>query len=304
MNRGITLVEVLVVLTVITIATLISLPGCGGSHEVARRATCMNNQHELSQAILSYEAKHKHFPSMRNLLTYSDSAGKTTDFAVGWFPVLLPYLDRADLWERWKDNHQDARFLKVAYCPSDPPTSTGPTDSPSAYTMNGLVCRDVLNGSKNTSINPATTLPAVSLDYVTMHDGTATTLLLSENLRVDDYSASNINGWTEITMPRVKYDSTFGCPAPKGASGLYAAFCNTAYPYVAAMSPPNTSGSCLNLSSNHGGGVVAALCDGHVSFLRAELDTTTVSPDSALTLYNALATPDGAELLEDNADYK
>jgi prepilin-type processing-associated H-X9-DG protein len=94
----------------------------------------------------------------------------------------------------------------------------------------------------------------LSVDYIQQHDGCAITLLLSENLRID-----KAHEWWDTDPLKVGF--TVGRMAD-------------------------------NIRSNHCNGAVAAFCDGHVGFLRAEIDSTTITPASTLTLYNALVTPD------------
>ena len=76
------------------------------------------------------------------------------------------------MWKNGNASNAGYRYLRITWCPSDPPTSTSATDTPCSYTANGLVLR-------NSLLSPP--LQPVSLDYVNMHDGTATTLLLSRN---------------------------------------------------------------------------------------------------------------------------
>ncbi|MGD0898547.1 MAG: DUF1559 domain-containing protein [Thermoguttaceae bacterium] len=229
MNRGLTLVEVLVVVVIIVVATALLLQGCadirGGS---ARRAQCSNNEKNHTLALLNYEAAHKHFPGYKQELAGQDAS---------WGVMLLPYLDRRDLWQQWKQGTPMKRFLRVYVCPSDPPKNMGREDGPSAYAVNTKVCKD---GS------------GLSLDYVAKHDGTATTLLLSENLRTD-----KAHTWWDTDPLMVGF--TDGPMAE-------------------------------NVRSNHGSGVLAGFCDGHVAFLRDEIGDD---------LFKAIVTPDGGEPVDE-----
>ncbi|MGD0899082.1 MAG: DUF1559 domain-containing protein [Thermoguttaceae bacterium] len=276
-KRGFTLVELLVVITIIGMLMAMLLPAVQAAREAARRAQCSNNQKNISLAMLNYEAARKRFPSLHNNVgTWTGTSG------VGWGVVLLPYLDRNDLWNLYKAGTASARYLKVMVCPSDPPPSAISTDSPSDYTANGLVIRDAGAGFQ-----------ATSNDYVSMNDGTATTLLVSENKRSANYTSGSATfGWTDTTKGNVTFG--YGGTTPNGAGGRWAA-ANSGFgasSYSTSMSPTSAP---YNVDSNHGGGVVAAFCDGHVSFLRSDADTTYVSGSSAPSIFNALCTPDGGE---------
>jgi prepilin-type N-terminal cleavage/methylation domain-containing protein/prepilin-type processing-associated H-X9-DG protein len=150
-----------------------------------------------------------------------------------------------------------------------------------------------------------------SIDYISMNDGTTCTLLISENKSVDNVSSANsrLHNWWDYDLVTSPYNSskvgnvytTFGCRylgAPAAGSTQYAY-----QQYLAVYTNPTTTSPTdmnANIESNHGGGVVAAYCDGHVGFLRGDVNTTTMSStDTAVpqrTIYECLVTPDGAQM--------
>jgi prepilin-type processing-associated H-X9-DG protein len=91
----------------------------------------------------------------------------------------------------------------------------------------------------------------LALTYIVSKDGAGNTLLLAENLR--------------SMKPHTWWDSE---PMVVGFAGGTLA---------------------NNVQSNHGGGANVAFCDGHVLFLRDDLDDE---------VYNALVTPDGGEPID------
>ena len=168
--------------------------------------------------------------------------------------------------------------------------------------------------ASNGSLNP------LGLDYITLHDGSSTTLLLSENAREATYNTPGYGGYTTVgwtstggsmntisngtgVLSANPLDQTFGINW-KGMSGSvwsnstsnpYCAYGNLCAGYP---SPTNAMAACLN--SNHGGGVLAAFCDGHVAFLRNDVDQTqawTGSSSTTPTLFDALVTPDGQSIM-------
>jgi hypothetical protein len=99
----------MVVVTIIAMLTALLLPALNAARESARRATCINNQKNIGSAVLQYEGAKQQFPGYINQLMVPSYAPpymvppsptpSPTSAAMGWFPVLLPYLGRMDLWE-------------------------------------------------------------------------------------------------------------------------------------------------------------------------------------------------------------
>jgi prepilin-type processing-associated H-X9-DG protein len=161
MSRRLTPVNVVVLALVGLVLVAVLLRSVNVAREAARRARCFNNDMQLCLALLNFEARHKHFPGYKQ-----DLAGHE----VGWAVMLLPYLDRKDLWKRWEEGKQEKKFLRLMFCPSDPPATARADEGPCSYVVNTQVCKDGTG---------------LSWDYINAHDGAATTLLLSENLMAD-----------------------------------------------------------------------------------------------------------------------
>ena len=140
-----TLVELLVVITIIGMLMALLMPAISAAREQGRRATCTNNQKQLGLAMLSYESSHKSFPGWRNTVGASSP--------VSWVGMLLPNLERNDLWQAIKSGKPAVPVtLANLICPSDPPDSTAGS-GPSAYIANGLVLLDPLATPTVTAAN-------------------------------------------------------------------------------------------------------------------------------------------------------
>ncbi len=124
-RSGFTLVELLVVIAIIGVLVGLLLPAVQAARESARRTQCTNNMHQLGIAIHTYHDTQKKLPSsVRPYAAFTVRAGV--------FALLLPYIDRKDLWDiydlskTWSDN-TTTQNLKVSStqvatyeCPSSP----------------------------------------------------------------------------------------------------------------------------------------------------------------------------------------
>jgi prepilin-type N-terminal cleavage/methylation domain-containing protein len=139
--RAFTLVELLVVIVIISMLVALIVPAVISSRDRARIAQCMNNQHELSIAISSYDLAKKCLPGVLNV---------NHDTIIGWPPTLLPFIGREDLWKDIvKDDNeviiqQGWRYgyninttptpkINIFVCPNDNDISV---DCPLSYVVN------------------------------------------------------------------------------------------------------------------------------------------------------------------------
>jgi prepilin-type processing-associated H-X9-DG protein len=236
---------------------------------------------------------------------------------VTWVVLLLPQLERNDLWVQWSDpqlaskgSYYDLRVnLPFLTCPSDP-RDQGLSRTPLAYVAN----TGVADGSGGTGPG-AGGVPdgpkagvffnhqswysgpkvKMSLNRIEMRDGTSNTLMFAENVHATSYiPTSNVVSGLPNDPVAVRHDArraisegdvgmvwdgaTNGSAAPAIASLAINANLDVAQDYE------NPSTALAHPSSRHPGVAMAAFCDGHVVPLRADMD---------YQIFRHIMTPDG-----------
>jgi len=233
-RKGFTWIELVVVLLVLALLLMLVPVFLLDQRVAARIATCRNRLRGLALACVQFEAPREHYPGYKN---------KLADNPASWVTMLLPYLEYNDLYEQFKQGNTKGQFIEMLICPDNPPQSVKPGDAPLAYVANGGVAgrEDPAEGIFFDLTRPDPVY--VSQEFIYKHDGTSRTLMLSEHLKMGN--------WTD-TVPQ---SLTFNwLPAP-----------------------PKSASVTQHISSRHrfasqGGGANVAFCDTHVEFMSADVD--------------------------------
>lgn len=260
--RGFTAVELLATIVSLGLLLAMLVLGCGLARDRSRRAQCFSNSHNVAIAFKYYEANTQSLPGWKN--KYSPIT-----VPVSWVLPLLPYLDRSDLADLWKEPATPTEIrlaysnVKVLICPSVPPdmsTSTAALSYPvnCGRGTNTRACDGVFFDLTITAPPP----PKVLLSDI--KDGAAYTLMVGESLYTGPCHPDGEQA-TAISSSASPEDARTG-----GVGFIWV---------------PDGGKVADQLSSGHGGGVVVSFCDGHQKFLRDNID---------YVVYQHLMTPDSA----------
>lgn len=147
-RRGFTLIELLVVIAIIAILVALLLPAVQQAREAARRSQCRNNLKQLGVALHNYMGTHSVFPPGATIDLSVTATGNNTSWGV--HGRLLPFIEESnlameiDLSQAW-DSQMAISGIKIATfaCPSDPksdrsrdPGSGRPILYPTTYGFN------------------------------------------------------------------------------------------------------------------------------------------------------------------------
>ena len=262
LRRGLTLVELLVVMAVIGILIALLLPAIQQAREAARRSQCKNNLRQIALALHNYHDRAGTFPPS------SVVAGRNLD--VGWWSWVvrvLPDLDQQPLYAQldlnediWTNCHKYQPYtsikLSVLQCPTDPHSeevyeSDVDCAGGEAYALtNYIACRGSTRNVPGDGVFP-------DLNHVTrlehVLDGTSQTLLLGER----PVSPTANWGWWATGFG---LDSRgLGESVMDVSEGLHAG-------------DLNSNADLLHYWSAHSAGSHFALCDGSVRFVSYSID--------------------------------
>jgi prepilin-type N-terminal cleavage/methylation domain-containing protein/prepilin-type processing-associated H-X9-DG protein len=325
-RRAFTLVELLVVIAIISTLMGLLLPAVQNAREAGRRNTCMNNLSQMAKAITAYDSAKEAIPGWRNSHPSSTVAGLAGArdgslllAAVSWPVVILPNLERRDVYKLWETANTATGEIAAA----DPPSidifkcPTSPVDNPTApslaYAGNMGVGVWNLSQSKFDSVmldgigRTGSTGPyaggRMNLDVISSGDGTSMTVLLSEK----NNPAFSPQAYYDVAPAAATVNYSFTPTAwARQSGGPLPVFGIPQNPSSATATPitnaviNNTTaaidGAYGRPSSSHPGGVIMAFCDGHTVFIRESVDVNTychlLTPNTVGTLSSS--TPGGA----------
>ncbi len=97
-RKGMTLVELLVILFVVFIVFSLALPSVLAAREAARRSTCKSNLKSISVALHNYHDTHRFFPP--GWIPEEPALTSTAPSRWSWSVFILPFADQAYLYNQ------------------------------------------------------------------------------------------------------------------------------------------------------------------------------------------------------------
>lgn len=252
-RRGLTLVELLVVLAIIAVLLALMLPAPRRVREAAARIQCVNNLKQLMMGLHTYEANTQTAPypstsdpddpGRRSLPPGCFGVGEVPEKRLSWMVALLPYVEQDALFRNFAfvggyDVNVPAAQTQVAtfLCPA-----ANAADTPGAvthYVAMAGIGRDAAGwpaGAAGNGFMGYDRLTSLAM----IHDGTANTIALME-------TRSGLGPWA------------------RGGTSTLRGFDPADLPWFGDQRPFGGHASA--------GGINVAYADGSVRFLRSSID--------------------------------
>jgi prepilin-type N-terminal cleavage/methylation domain-containing protein/prepilin-type processing-associated H-X9-DG protein len=301
-RRGMTLIEVLVVISIIGMLMSLLLPAVQASREAARRAQCQNSLKQLSSAVEGFHSAHGRFPPGH----FGGPYGTGPDsHAWSWTAEILPLIERRDVYELGNIREQTlassmatSQQLPLLLCPSSGAAGLR-TDGGDFPLPVGESTYKAVNGSNwgtDATWPPGLNIvTSIATDWA--HQGTNGSY---DGLDEGDGPMFRSDYDTRQSKDRIRDGTShtllIGEDVPSESAYLSWPYANHAYGTCAI--PPNRKGKSIadwpnnySFRSQHPGGLNFALADGSVRWINDAIE---------LRVYRAIATIDGGELIGDD----
>jgi len=272
-RSGFTLVELLVVITIIALLMALLLPAVQNAREAGRRTQCTNHLFQMGLAAIRAGDSTGYVPGWRNRHPQS-----TNTNGVSWPVVLLPYMERNDIYKNWQAGTATAVPISFFVCPSSPPDSG--SDPVLSYAGNAgsgssLANRSVSSGTARNKWDGAMTNTMagssgrIGFDEIASADGTANTILITEKCGRGNTGANQPLNQTVWNVQPAAADPLVFTNTASSVPAIGITVTGTIPTKILNNVGNNASPGFWNQpSSNHAGGVVAVFCDGHTVFVK------------------------------------
>ena len=256
-QRGLTLVELLVVIAVIGVLVALLLPAVQAAREAARRTSCLNNLRQMGIATHNHHDAQGAFPpgGVEHRWMINPQTGRRYGAAgrqLAWSVFLLPYLEQEPLFGRLdikkpfdapENAEGAATILSVYVCPSTPGGDRLVSGrGPCHY---GGIHGERITGPNNPPKGVMLYDRAISIGEIT--DGTSNTLAISEDSEhADGQWINGLNVFDQAyginQAPRSRTIFAAGTPAARTACFATALPGSCPKPWTSKHSPQSARG--------------------------------------------------------------
>lgn len=315
-RSGFTLVELLVVVTIIGILIALLLPAVQAAREAARRMQCGNNLKQIGVAMHAHHGARSHFPpgsiwppnaSASNPIGTVDGAEST------WVTFLLPYMEQNNVYSTidWTKGFGYAWYAPLGYpnrivtqvffpsmsCPSSNPVNREALWY-GAWARGNYAANNGHGPQTEWDTAPSGRMAGVfflerkpvelgGMESSEIRDGLSNTAFVSEVLTISGSVGGNEDVRGVMQYPEGPFYHDNHTPNDRTPDEVRPGYCVTdpAAPCVASSSERAV---IMTARSAHPGGVNLLLGDGSTRF---------VNDSTFLTLWQALSSPAGAEII-------
>src|SRR4051794_7395740 len=310
---GFTLIELLVVIAIIGTLVALLLPAVQAAREQARRIVCQNNLKQIGLALAQYANRHGAFPP-GYVSIWDPLQGKELGPGWGWASMILPELEQQALSNNIKFEspmHLPAQSTVrtappgVFFCPADAMHHTWTASAGETWIYMGKVysVTDPICDVAGSNYVGMFGIGEPGVDgngvfyrgsftrFTDIADGLTHTLCVGErstslNLgRGQATWAGAVPGVVFWSCAPNPFDSDGGTCVREDGSGMILGHTGEGH------GPGDPYGDVNQFLSRHGRGSYFLYCDGHVRYLRNEMD---------YRLYKALSTRAGGEIISDD----
>ncbi len=118
-SRAFTLVELLVVIAIIGTLVALLLPAVQKARESGRRSSCANSIRQIILATLHFEDRFNRYPGLIERTDPNRAVSQSALQTVNWPVVLLPDLEREQVYDANASGEQPNIYVATFVCPSD-----------------------------------------------------------------------------------------------------------------------------------------------------------------------------------------